>query len=299
MLRTSRKQRVWIGAVAGGAALAALVYQANTAPEESALPGANSGRSAAFGVERMAGSSDSTSLRSRASTERLPVVQPQQASRPAHAPVMGRDEPFALADPEPPPGARQLGARAYREALARNEPGPAQAAFRKTVDAFLEHNRQLAREQAEAEGLSIEEVGELTQLGFVVQHTQRWGEVEDMLGEPVDANTRQNAEALMHDLNAEFKTDMRRLVQAGAPEAERWALIRDTRQRYLDTYFDLTGMQEEQLDDLLAGDWLREGSPAELPPPEQRAPRSGNEPEPSVDPPSRPAEAPSGEDGRR
>ena len=52
---------------------------------------------------------------------------------------------------------------------------------------------------------------------------------------------------------------MRRLVQAGAPEAERWALIHDTRQQYLETYFELTGMQEEQLDDLLAGDWLREG----------------------------------------
>jgi hypothetical protein len=201
-----------------------------------------------------------------------------------------------LADPEPPPGARRLAARAYEEARARNAPRPAQAAFRKTVDAFLEHNRQLARAQAAAEGLSIEEVGELTQLGFLVQSTQRWGEVEDVLGESVDPDTRQDAEALLNHLNATFKDDMRRLVREGAPEAERWALINDTRQRYLAGYFELTGMQEEQLDDLLAADWLRQGSPGELPPPASRTPRSSGDPEPSVRPPARPADAPLGED---
>lgn len=282
-------KRVWVGVTLLSGVLAVLLYRAaSEQPRSSEEVAASGKRSPDNEPVRSRSAHDSSERRS----ETLPLASGPGAGRPVRAPVQGRDEPFALPDPEPPPGVRRLGEHAYREALARSEPMPAQAAFRKTVDAFLEHNRALAQEQAKAEGISVQEVEELTQFGFFVQQTQRWGDVEEILGHPIEADTRRQAEALMQDANAAFKADMRRLVQDGAPESERWKLIQETRQQYLKDYFALTNMEEHQLDDLFARDWLRRGSPGEVPPPEQRATRSGADPSPSALPPARPPLAP-------
>lgn len=296
-MQIDRSKRVWMGVTLMGGLLALVVHRV-TSEQPGSMDRAESANSdgpaepsslAEYGPGRSEHDS------SERSDEVLPIASEPSAGRPVRAPVKGRDEPFALPDPEAPPGTRQLGEHAYQEALARTEPMPAQAAFRKTVDAFLEHNRALAEEQAKSEGLSVQEVEELTQFGFFVQQTQRWSDVEDILGRPIEADARRQADALMHDANAAFKFDMRRLVREGAPETERWKLIEQTRQRYLQSYFALTGMKEQQLDDLFARDWLREGSPGDVPPPEQRADRRGAGPAPSARPPARPLEAPGGQ----
>jgi hypothetical protein len=66
----------------------------------------------------------------------------------------------------------------------------------------------------------------------------------------------------MQTANQGFKTDMRALVQRGAPESERWALIRATEADYQKRLFAITGLDEERLDDLLAGNLLLPGAPA-------------------------------------
>lgn len=212
-----------------------------------------------------------------------------RGGRPLEPPVQGRDEPFSLPEPEPPPGLADSRADAYAAARAKGEARPGEAALREVVRLFIEHNRQFADVQAQAEGLSVEEVEELTFFGMMAQQTQRWPDVEDVLENPVDAATRAAAEALLHDANAAFKAEMRRMVQSGATEAERWALIRQTQSDYRKRYFGLTGMTEAQLQTLLAGDPTRAYPGGTLPPPEVIAERQE---EIAAEPPPRPPEAP-------
>ena len=192
---------------------------------------------------------------------------------------------MALPEPEPAPDMGKVRSQAYDEAVARGAPHPAEAAFRKAVDVFVEHNRQLADAQAQKEGLSLEEVKELTYFGFLAQQTQRWSEVEEITGTPLDEETRTTGEQLLHELNDEFKTSMRKLVKEGATQDERWALIRDIQARYRKAYFGLTGMNDALLQDLLTGDLGRKYPLSQTPPPNVLAEQQA---EPPVEPPPRP-----------
>jgi hypothetical protein len=192
--------------------------------------------------------------------------------RPRTPPVPGRDEPRRVPMPELPPQASEIQARAYAEARAAGAQRPGEKAFRATVDAFMKYNRAFAEEQARNEGITVDEVGELTYFGFLVLHTQRWGEVEELLGRAVDPDERALAEELMHTANAEFKGAMRKLVAEGAPAEARWELVRDAEERYQREYLAITGMTPELLDDLLAGDIARAGAPVATPPPEDIEP---------------------------
>lgn len=204
-----------------------------------------------------------------AQTKEPSLLQPQRPSTP---PVPGRDRPQRVPMPELPPRASEIQAAAYAEAKAAGETRPGEKAFRATVDAFMKYNRAFAEEQAREEGITVDEVGELTYFGFMVMQTQRWTEVQELVGTELDEDTRAAGEALMHTANVEFKGAMRKLVAEGAPAEARWKLIRDTQERYLSEYYALTGMTPELLDDLLAGDITREGAPVVTPPPEDIEP---------------------------
>ncbi len=172
-----------------------------------------------------------------------------------------------------PADARELRRAAYQRALAEEDPRPGEQAFRAMVSSFMEHNEVLAQAQADAEGLSVKEVEELTYFGLMAQQSQRWPEVERVLGGPVDAPTRERAQALLDELNGEFKQSMRDVVKEGLSEEDRWALIHSVQEDYRERYFDLTGMDEDMLDDLLAGDASRDYAPGTTPPPEDMPPR--------------------------
>jgi hypothetical protein len=189
--------------------------------------------------------------------------------RPSEPPVPGRDRPERPPEPKEPPGLDKVRADAYAQARGDGQARPGDAAFRATIDAFLDYNAEFAEAQAQAEGLTVAEVRELTYFGFMVMETQRWPEVEDILGQELTADQRERGEALMHRFNTEFKSSMRDLVEAGAPEDDRWKLIRDTGANYRREYAALTGMSDEQLDDLLAGDITRTGAPIATPPPDE------------------------------
>jgi hypothetical protein len=212
---------------------------------------------------------------------REPASQPSAAAgqpsllypeRPSEPPVPGRDQPRRAPMPELPPRASEIQAKAFAEARAVGDAQPGEKAFRATVDAFMTYNRAFAEEQARTEGVTVEEVSELTYFGLLVLQTQRWGEVEELAGRSLNEEERALGEELMHTANAEFKSGMRKLVADDAPPEARWKLIRDTQARYLREYFALTGMTPALLDDLLAGDIAREGAPVATPPPEHIAP---------------------------
>lgn len=197
--------------------------------------------------------------------------------RPRTPPVQGRDSPPLVDEPTLPPDADALRLAAYQEALAREEPRPGEQAFRAMVSAFMDHNRKLAEQQAAAEGLTVDQVEELTFLGLMAQESQRWPEVEQLLGGPLDPDKRTQAETMLQELDDDFEQSMRDLVAEGGAVEDRWALIRSFEKEYRDRYFELTGMDEDLLDDLLAGDASRKYAPGSTPPPEDMPP---NEEEP-------------------
>lgn len=193
--------------------------------------------------------------------------------RPRTPPVQGRDSPPPVDEPTLPPNADALRLDAYQEALAREEPRPGEQAFRAMVSAFMVHNRTLAEQQAAAEGLTVDEVEELTFLGLMAQESQRWTEVEQLLGGPLDPQRRTQAETMLHELDNDFEQSMRDLVAEGGSVEDRWALIRSFEKDYRDRYFELTDMNEDLLDDLLAGDASRKYAPGSTPPPDDVQPR--------------------------
>ncbi|MEM9452867.1 MAG: hypothetical protein AAGF11_01725 [Myxococcota bacterium] len=199
--------------------------------------------------------------------------EPNAPVRPSTPPVPGRDEPPPIDEPSPPPNGVALRLAAYQQAVERQDPRPGEQAFRAMVSAFMEYNHRFAVAQAEAEGIGLDEVEELTYFGLMAQESQRWGEVEQLLDGPVDPETRAQAATLLDELNTEFKQSMRDLVKEGVSVEDRWALIRSVQEDYRQRYFDLTGMDEDQLDDLLAGDASRDYAPGSTPPPEDIEPR--------------------------
>lgn len=197
---------------------------------------------------------------------------PMYPERPRTPPAPGQQPPRPAPMPELPPQASEIQAKAYAEARAAGEARPGEKAFRATVDAFMKYNRAFAEEQANHEGITVAEVSELTYFGFLALQTQRWTEVEEIIGRTLSEDERVAGEDLMQAANTEFKTAIRKLVAEGAPEEARWKLIRDTQERYLREYFALTGMTPETMDDFLAGDIMRTGAPAVTPPPEDIEP---------------------------
>jgi hypothetical protein len=197
---------------------------------------------------------------------------PMYPERPRTPPVPGQARPRPAPMPEFPTQAREIQAQAYAQAKAAGEVRPGEKAFRATVDAFMKYNHAAAVEQARHEGITVEEVAELTYFGFMAQNTQRWPEVEEIIGRALNEDERTAGEDLMHDANTEFKGAMRKLVADGAPAEARWKLIRDTQERYQREYFALTGMTPETFDDFLAGDITRPGAPAATPLPEDIEP---------------------------
>jgi hypothetical protein len=145
----------------------------------------------------------------------------------------------------------------------------------------MEHNAALAEQQAAAEGLSVDEVEALTFLGLMAQESQRWPEVEQLLGGPLDPERRTQAEAMLRELDTDFERSMRDLVAEGGSAEDRWALIHSFEKEYRERYFEVTGMDEDLLDDLLAGDASRKYAPGSTPPPQDVEPRE-DDPAPAL-----------------
>lgn len=215
-----------------------------------------------------------TQLGSGRSSEPAAVPAPVSAGkatpvRPRLPPRDGQPVP-QVAEPVP----TQL-TPAVRDEIAeqvRGEDRPGMAAFRAVSDRYVDANIELAKNQALAEGLTLDQVRELTSFGQLVLATQRTSDLEQILGRDLTAEQAEELGALMMSANVQFKDRMRKLVAAGASEAQRWTLIRETQAAYLEGFHAATGMSEDQLDDLLAGNVGLPGAPASSKPPDGPVP---------------------------
>jgi hypothetical protein len=211
--------------------------------------------------------------------------------RPVRPPQPGVDVPPPLPpEPQAPPDSARVHANAFARAVAENSARPGEAAFRTTVSAFVRHNEEAATRQAEQEGLTLEEVEELTAFGLMAQESQRWEEVEELVERELSEAERAAGESMLDALNREFKERMRALVAQGASPSERWALIEETQARYREAYYQLTGMNDALFDALLAGDAGRAYAPGTTPVPEDAPAQLDPEPEPPERPEAEPPE---------
>jgi hypothetical protein len=191
---------------------------------------------------------------------------PTAPVRPARPPAADDVTPAVADEPALPVPTPAM--RAAIEASARGAARPGLAAFRTFTDQYVDANLDFAEGLAASEGITLPEVRELTHLGMLVLATQRVSDVEEMIGRDLPKGEQEALAALMRTANGDFKAKLRDLVARRADEAERWALIRDTEARYLADFYATTGMTEDLLDDLLAGNMLLPGAPGSTPVPE-------------------------------
>lgn len=121
------------------------------------------------------------------------------------------------------------------------------------------------------------------------------------LGSPIDPATKAAAEDLLHETNAAFKREMRALVRSGATEEERWTLIRGAEDAYKAAYFGLTGMNESNLQDIMAGELGRKYPLTQPPTPRELAEQpetpEPDRPRPAAEPPPPPVDRPPEQEG--
>ena len=164
-------------------------------------------------------------------------------------------------EPVAPP--LEPGIAAHRAAERDGSPRPGEAAFRANADAFVDTNRELAEAKAAAEGITVDELRELTFLGLLAMRLRQWDAVERQLGRPVPPEVRDGADALVFGASDATKATIRAEVARGASESERREVIRSNEDRFVADYLALTGLDAAGYDALLGEDYDLEASASE------------------------------------
>jgi hypothetical protein len=172
-------------------------------------------------------------------------MEPSGARNPRERSLERAHEPEALPTHE-------YGVKAYAQAVKAGEKNPGEKAFRADAQAFFEHNAQLAEEKAAREGISLEELEELTYMGTLAMHLRNWDAVEQVLGHELSAEDRKLGDALIFSASNEFKTAIRGHVAKGDSVEARWATIRTQQESFIEKYKAITKLSPEDYDNLLA-----------------------------------------------
>lgn len=166
---------------------------------------------------------------------------PAKADSPTFSPAAIR----MPGDAAPSADSRKPGA-----AFDRERPGA--SALRAEVDWYCEYNRKAVDEQARREGLTTDEVKELTFLGFAALKSTQPAEVQKVLGRELSSEERDRLAAILNEENESFKKTMRLEVQQGASLEERWRTIQEFESHYVQLFRQTFGMTFAQFDQLLA-----------------------------------------------
>ena len=146
----------------------------------------------------------------------------------------------------------ELGAKVYAEAVAAGEKNPGEKAFRADAQAFFDHNTDLADERATAEGITFDELKELTFLGLLAMHIRRWDAVSQVTGRELTADERARGDELVFSASNELKAAIRAHVAKGDSAEARWETIRKLEASFLEKYKAHVGITPEGFDRLLS-----------------------------------------------
>jgi hypothetical protein len=154
---------------------------------------------------------------------------------------------------------RELGAKVYADAVAAREKNPGEKAFRADALAFFEHNGDLAEEKAAKEGITTDELKELTFLGLVAMHLRRWDAVARVTQRELTADERARGDELVFSSSNALKAAIREHVARGDSAEARWATIRKLQASFIEQYQELVRISPEDYDRLLSLPFLPPG----------------------------------------
>lgn len=179
--------------------------------------------------------------------------------------------------PGPPPGLA-----AYRSALASGAANPGARAMRADSDLFVELNLEQARQQARKEGITVNEVRELTFFSLVAMRSTQPHVVERVLGRKLKPEELKQLAGLVDKTDADIKATIRAQVDQGESPEQRWAAIQTFEKDYQAQFAKLFGMNDQQFDQLLAPESpdAPETAPG-VPLPSEAAGTAPSEPDPS------------------
>lgn len=166
-----------------------------------------------------------------------------------------REDRQKAIEPIAPPLAS--GVAAHRTAVQDGHPTPGEAAFRANASAFVDTNRALAETKAAEEGITVDELRELTFLGLLAMRLRQWEAVERRLGRPVPPEVRAEVDALVFGASDAMKAEIRAQVARGATKEERADAIRLGEARFVAEYLALTGLDAAGYDALLGEDYAQ------------------------------------------
>lgn len=207
----------------------------------------------------------------------FPQFRRQVVERMHDAVTMTADnEPGGHALVVPPPVIPAMSERpiavVYRTAVASGEERPGAMAFHAETDLFCDYNQKAAEDKARQEGITVGEVRELTFFGFAAMRTTQRATISRSLGRPLSAEEARKVEQMMQEESRAFTAALRAEVDRGATEAERWRLIRDWEQKYVQQFQTSLGMTAAQFDKMLEPDDVELGRVKNAVPPDEVAP---------------------------
>jgi hypothetical protein len=186
-------------------------------------------------------------------TEPTESALPRARTAPPGAPRQGADarERLRTRAPVPEPEAlksHEIGVKVYAEAVKAGEKNPGEKAFRADSKAFFELNAQLAEERAAKEGISVDELDELTYLGLLAMHLRRWDDAAQVAEHEISPEDRQRGDELIFSASNELKAAIREHVKNGDPPEARRATIRKLEASFIEKYQALTKMSPQNFD---------------------------------------------------
>jgi hypothetical protein len=154
----------------------------------------------------------------------------------------------------------EVGTKAYAAAVAAGEKAPGEKAFRADAVAFFEHNGDLAEEKAAKEGITTDELQELTYMGLLAMHVRRWDAVEQVTKHELTADERARGDELVFSASKELKAAIREHVAKGDSAEARWETIRKHQASFVERYKSLVKISPEDYDRLLSSQFSPAGN---------------------------------------
>ncbi len=153
----------------------------------------------------------------------------------------------------------EVGIKTYAEAVAAGDPNPGEKAFRADALAFFEFNGDLGEEKAAKEGVTLDELKELTYMGLLAMHIRRWDTVGRLTGREMSPEEQVKGDELVFSASNALKAAIREHVAKGDPPEARWETIRKHQASFIEQYKALVKISPEQYDRLLSVPFLPRG----------------------------------------